>query len=151
MGSRLSCAASARYSLPRIIHCRRHPIDTCLSIYGIYFKGAMEFSSDKGDLVFAYRNYARLMDHWRAVLPPDCFLEVNYEKLIADREAVTRQLIDFARLDWHDACLQPERNQRTVATASLWQARQPVYRTSVERWRHYEPWLGEFRRLLPDP
>ena len=134
----------------RIVHCRRHPIDTCLSMYFTYFKGRMPFVSNKGDLTFAYREYARLMDHWRAVLSADRFLEIDYEGLVTDREPISRQLIAFAGLDWHDACLQPERNERSVTTASLWQARQPVFTSSVERWRRYEPWIGEFRQLL-DP
>ena len=134
----------------RIIHCRRHPIDTCLSMYSIYFKVMMDFVADKGDLVFNYRNYARLIDHWRAVLPPDRFIEVDYENLVADREAVTRRLIAFTGLEWSDACLEPESKERTVMTASFWQVRQPVYATSVERWRNYEPWLGELRELAPN-
>jgi hypothetical protein len=69
--------------------------------------------------------------------------------LIAEREVETRRLIAFCGLDWNDACLKPERNGRVVKTASLWQARQPVYETSIERWRRYEPWLGELRELLP--
>jgi tetratricopeptide (TPR) repeat protein len=132
----------------RIFHCRRHPIDTCLSMYFTHFKGRIPFVTDKADLTFAYRQYARIMDHWRTVLPSEHFLEVNYEALVADREGVTRQLIAFTGLDWHDACLHPERNGRTVTTASLWQARQPVFSTSVDRWRHYEPWLGELRQLI---
>jgi tetratricopeptide (TPR) repeat protein len=133
----------------RIIHCRRHPIDTCLSMYFTNFKERFEFVTDKADLAFAYRQYVRLMDHWRAVLPPDCFLEVDYETLIADRQALTLRLIAFTSLDWDDACLAPERNKRTVTTSSVWQVRQPVYATSIGRWRHYEPWLGELRQLLP--
>ena len=74
---------------------------------------------------------------------------VQYERLIADREAETRRLIAFAGLDWNDSCLRPEQNRRVVDTASAWQARQPVYSTSLQRWRHYEPWLGELRQLLP--
>ncbi len=134
----------------RLIHCRRHPIDTCLSIYSTYFKAAMEFCADKSDLVFEYRNYLRLMDHWRAVLPADRYMEVDYENLVADREAVTRRLIAFAGLAWNDSCLAPERKERTVMTASYWQVRQPVYTTSVERWRNYEPWIGELRELAPE-
>jgi len=135
----------------RIIHCRRHPIDTCLSMYFTYFKGRMPFVADKADLAFAYRQYARIMTHWRNVLPPDRFLEIDYETLVSDRDALTRQLIAFCGLDWHDMCLQPERNTRTVTTASLWQARQPVFSSSVERWRRYEPWVGELRTLLATP
>ncbi len=140
-----------RLALPgaRIIHCRRHPVDTCLSIFFTSFKGRQTW--DRADLVFQYRQYERLMAHWRSVLPPDRFTEVQYEALIADREAETRRLIAFCGLEWDDACLAPERNERGVRTASLWQARQPVYTTSVERWRRYEPWLGEFRDLLPPP
>ena len=133
----------------RIIHCRRHPVDTCLSMYFTFFSQRMDFAWAKADLAFAYRQYARLMDHWRAVLPRERFIEVDYEDLIAGREAVTRRLIAFTGLDWDNSCLSPERNERTVRTASLWQARQPVYATSVARWRRYEPWLGELRELLP--
>lgn len=90
------------------------------------------------------------MAHWRSVLPPDRFMEVQYEELVANPEAVTRKMIEFCGLEWDDACLHPERNKRAVRTASVWQARQPVYRTSVARWRNYEPWLGPLRELLPD-
>jgi tetratricopeptide (TPR) repeat protein len=133
----------------RVIHCRRHPLDTCLSMYFTYFKGRIPFISDKADLAFAYRQYARIIEHWRKVLPSDRFLEIDYEELVADRERVTRRLVAFTGLDWHDACLAPERNKRAVSTASLWQARQPVFTTSVERWRRYEPWIGELRDLIP--
>jgi tetratricopeptide (TPR) repeat protein len=133
----------------RIIHCRRHPVDTCLSIYFTQFMRRMNFASDRSNLVFEYRQYQRLMEHWRSVLPPDRFVEVDYEAQVADRESWARRLVEFCGLDWHDACLHPERNRRAVTTASLWQARQPVYRSSVARWRCYEPWLGELRDLLP--
>jgi hypothetical protein len=78
-------------------------------------------------------------------------MEVEYETLIANREAETRRLVAFLGLDWDDACLAPERNQRSIKTASVWQARQPVYKTSLERWRRYEPWLQELRELLREP
>ena len=140
-----------RLALPnaRIIHCRRHPVDTCLSIYFTEFASSLGFAFNRGDIAFMYRQYERLMDHWRRVLSPDCFLDLDYEKLVTDREAETRRLLAFIGLDWNDACLAHERNARIVKTASVWQARQPIYTSSVERWRHYEPWLGELRELLP--
>jgi tetratricopeptide (TPR) repeat protein len=140
-----------RLALPdaRIIHCRRNPVDTCLSIFFANFSAREDYAWDRGDLAFFYRQYERLMDHWRSALPPGRFTEVEYETLIADREAETRRLIAFCGLDWDEACLTPERNSRVVKTASLWQARQPVYATSVGRWRRYEPWLGELRDLMP--
>ena len=139
-----------RLALPtaRIIHCRRSPVDTCLSIFFTNLKGRHAW--DRADLVFQYRQYERLMRHWRAVLPADQFIETDYEALIADREAETRRLIAFCGLEWSDACLTPERNPRAIKSASLWQARQPVYRTSLERWRRYEPWLGELLELATE-
>jgi tetratricopeptide (TPR) repeat protein len=131
----------------RIIHCRRNPIDTCLSIYATLFDGKMDFAASKAALALYYKQYARLMDHWEKVLPPGRFTEIRYEELIANREVETRRLIAFAGLDWDEACLLPERNGRTVNTASVWQARQPVYASSVERWRRYQPWLGELVAL----
>jgi tetratricopeptide (TPR) repeat protein len=134
----------------RIIHCKRNPIDTCLSIYATNFDHHMEFAADRGDLVFVYRQYERLMQHWQNVLPPEVYYETQYEDLVANQDVRSRELIAFCGLDWDDACLVPEQNERAVRTASLWQARQPVYKTSVERWRRYEPWLGELRELVPE-
>ncbi len=134
----------------RIVHCRRHPVDTCLSNYFADFGEYHRFTGARQSLVDFYRQYESLMAHWRVVLPPDRFTDVDYERLVEDREAETRRLVAFVGLDWSDACLAPEKNTRVVRTASIWQARQPVYKTSVERWRRYEPWLGELRQLLPD-
>ena len=131
-----------------IIHCRRHPIDTALSIFTTNFLRNYSFLADRRDLVFFIRQYQRLMDHWREVLPPDRLIDVDYEALVADPEPHTRRLIAACGLEWSEACLTPHLNARKIKTASLWQARQPIYRTSVERWRRYEPWLGELRELL---
>jgi tetratricopeptide (TPR) repeat protein len=135
----------------RIIHCRRRPVDTALSIYFTRFAGAHDFACRRDDIVSYVQEYRRLMDHWRAVLPPDRFLEIDYETLVADQEAVSRRMIDFCGVAWDEACLDFHGTARPIVTASAWQARQPVYRTSAERWRNYEPWLGAFRRLLFEP
>jgi tetratricopeptide (TPR) repeat protein len=142
-----------RQVFPRatIVHCRRHPIDTCLSIFVTELATRYAFAADRGDLAFVYREYLRLMEHWRSVLPSAHFIEVDYEALVADPERCIPQLVTGCGLEWNDACLTPHRNPRRVGTASLWQARQPIYRTSVERWRCYEPWLGELRELLAAP
>jgi tetratricopeptide (TPR) repeat protein len=134
----------------RIIHCRRHPVDTCLSICFQNFARRIDFAYDRTDLLAFYSQYQKLMAHWRSVLPADRFLEIQYEELVANREPWTRKMIEFCGLDWDDAWLHSERNRRPVRTASVWQVRQPVYTTSVARWRHYEPWLGCLRELLSD-
>ncbi len=128
----------------RIIHCRRSPIDTCLSIYTT----ATTFAHTRSDIVTAYRQYEKAMAHWREILPSSVFIETDYEALIDDPEPSTRRLIEFLGLEWDDACLRHDQNKGAIQTPSLWQARQPIYKTSVEKWRKYEPWLGEFRELL---
>jgi tetratricopeptide (TPR) repeat protein len=132
-----------------IIHTRRHPIDTCLSIFSTNFEMNFDFAASRGDLVFFYRQYQRMMAHWREVLPPDRFIEVDYEALVADPEPGIRRLVAACGLPWDDACLAHHDNPHPISTASMWQARQPIYRTSVEKWRRYEPWLGELRELAP--
>jgi len=132
-----------------IVHCRRHPVDTCLSIFSTNFETAFDFAADRSDLAFFYRQYQRLMEHWRTILPANRFIEIDYEALVSDPEPTTRRLIAGCGLEWNNLCLAPHRNQRRIATASLWQARQPIYRTSIERWRRYEPWLGDLLALLP--
>ncbi len=134
----------------RVIHCRRQPIDTCLSIYFTEFSSSLGFAFDRSDIAYFHQQYRRLMRHWRGVLPPDRLLEVDYEELVVDPEVEIRRMVEFAGLPWEDNCLAPERNERVVKTASVWQVRQPIYRTSVERWRPYEPWLGELAELVPD-
>jgi len=133
----------------RFIHMRRNPIDTCLSIWSTPNSSPVLWSNDKKDIVFVYREYLRIMDHWRSILGADRLLEIDYEALVSDPEAVSRQMIEFCGLPWDDRCLRPEENPRAVATPSDWQVRQPIYRSAVERWRPYEPWLGEFLELLP--
>jgi hypothetical protein len=131
----------------KIIHIRRNPLDTCLSIYSTHFGGGPNFAYKQENIVFHYREYLRLMEHWRRVLPAEVFFEIDYEELVADKEGVTRQIIDFCGLPWDDACLRHNEKKSMVTTPSRWQARQPVYATSVEKWRHYEPWLGGLLEL----
>ena len=134
----------------RFIHCRRNPLDNCVSLYMTPFRKKSPLFCEREEILEYYRQCTSLMAHWREVLPPNRFLEVDYEETVADREAVTRRAIAFCDLEWEDACLRHEENKRTINTPSIWQARQPLYRTSVERWRRYEPWLGAFRKLIPN-
>lgn len=135
------------YPQARIIHMKRNPIDTCLSIWKTPVANGIDLCGSKENVVAAYEQYVRLMAHWRQVLPSESMLEVQYEELVADQETVTRRMISFCGLEWDDACLKPEENERSVKTPSVWQVRQPMYSTSVERWRKYEPWLGAFAEL----
>lgn len=131
----------------KLIHIERDPIDICLSIYTTLFATPLPFAARKSDLVFYIRQVQRIIRHWRTVLPADIVCETRYETLIADRAAETRRLVAHTGLNWHEACLAPEQNSRAIATASAWQARQPVYASSVQRWQKYEAFLGEWREL----
>ena len=133
-----------------IIHCRRSAVDTALSIHQTHFHPTLAFPTGGHELVAYFRSYQRLIDHWRSVLPPDRFVEVDYEELTGTPEPVTRRIIAACGLAWNDECLRPESNPRAVRTPSKWQARQPIYRSSVERWRCYEPWLGPLRELVDE-
>jgi Sulfotransferase family len=133
-----------------IIHCRRAAIDTALSIHQTHFHPALAFPTGGAELVSYIKGYRRVTDHWRWVLPAEQFIEIDYEELIGRPEPVIRRIIASCGLPWDDACLHPEQNPRAVKTPSKWQTRQPIFRTSVERWRRYEPWLGPLRDLLGD-
>ncbi|HZD48775.1 MAG TPA: sulfotransferase [Silvibacterium sp.] len=133
-----------------IIHCRRAAVDTALSIHQTHFHPGLAFPTGGADLVAYFRSYQRLVDHWRSVLPADRFIEVDYEELTRAPEQEIRRIIAACGLAWNDACLHPESNPRRVNTPSKWQARQPIYRNSVGRWRRYEPWLGPLRALVDD-
>ncbi len=133
-----------------IIHCRRAALDTALSIHQTHFHPSLAFPTGGAELVAYIRDYQRLVEHWRHVLPAERFIEVDYEELTRSPEPVIRRIVAASGLPRHDACLRPESNPRAVKTPSKWQTRQPIYRTSVARWRRYESWLGPLRALVDD-
>lgn len=132
----------------KIVHVRRNPVDTCVSCFTRLFQRHQDATYDLAELGRHYANYARLMEHWRKVLPEGSFLEVQYEDIVADMETQARRLIDWCGLEWDDACLEFHKNERSIRTASVTQVRQPIYNSSVERWRHYEKFLGPLLEAL---
>jgi tetratricopeptide (TPR) repeat protein len=134
----------------RIIHLQRNPIDTCLSIYFQHFEAANTYANDLEDLAHYYREYRRLMHHWRGVLPAGAILDVPYEGLVADLPRWSREMLTFIDLPWDARCLEFHRTARTVVTASRWQVRQRIDNSSVGRWRHYEKFLGPLQALLDE-
>lgn len=146
-----------RMMLPnaRIIHVARDPVDTCLSCYSRLFTAGQVFTYDLGEIGRFFRRYAKLMAHWRSVLPPDTMLDVRYEDIVDDLAGQARRLIDYCGLPWDDRCLAFHKNNRPVSTASAVQIRRPIFRTSIQRWRRFEfglaPLLHELREILsPD-
>jgi tetratricopeptide (TPR) repeat protein len=131
----------------RIIHLRRHPLDTCLSVYFQNFFNVSPYANDLSDIAHYYGEYRRIMAYWRGVLPEHAQLEVPYEGLVQDAEAWTRRMLEFIGLPWDPRCLQFQQTDRVVITASKWQVRQKITTGSVGRWRNYEKYLGPLRHL----
>lgn len=132
----------------KIIHVKRNAVDTCLSGFTKLFNKSQFHSYDLFEIGNYYRNYAILMDHWRKVLPENSFYEVQYEDLVSDNENQARKLIEFCGLEWNDACLESHKTERSIKTASVTQVRQPIYTSSVERWRKYEKHLQPLLDVL---
>jgi hypothetical protein len=132
----------------RMIHCRRDPLDTCLSCYSLLFSRGYEYAYDQTELGRFYRLYESLMAHWQKVLPTKAVLEVAYEKLVEDTEFEVRRILDFCSLPWDEACLRFYQTPRRVASASLNQVRSPIYRTSVGRAQQFIPWLKPLEAAL---
>jgi tetratricopeptide (TPR) repeat protein len=140
----------AAFPRARIIHMRRHPIDTCLSIYFQNFFNRDPYANDLESLAHYYAEYRRVTDHWRKVLPVRTLLEVPYEGLIEDQEGWTRRMLEFLGLAWDPACLDFHKTERVVITASKWQVRQKLHASSAGRWRNYEKFVGPLRRLVDE-
>ena len=127
----------------KIVHVRRSPVDTCLSNFSKHFAHNNQPQSyDLREIGLYYRHYDDLMKHWRSVLPVGAWFELDYENLVEDTESQARALIEYCGLPWEQACLDFHKTKRSVKTASVTQVRQPIYKTSVERWRAYIDHLG---------
>jgi tetratricopeptide (TPR) repeat protein len=148
MPSNFAHAGLIRLVLPdaRIIHCRRDPVDTCLSCYTKLFAGEQAFAYDQAELGRFHRSYQALMAHWRAVLPASHFVEFDYEAVVDDLEREARRMLEFLGLKWDARVLRFHEAERPVRTASVSQVRQPIYRSSAGRWRkhaaHLQPLLA---------
>ncbi|MDG4900668.1 MULTISPECIES: sulfotransferase [unclassified Mesorhizobium] len=133
----------------RIIHCRRDAIDNCVSCYVLPFNSTHGYNADLQALGLYYREYDRLMRHWNEVFPGRIF-ENRYETLVENQEAESRRLIDYLGLPWDDACLRFFDREGAVTTPSRWQVRQPIYKSSVRRWKNFEAEITPLIEALGD-
>ena len=142
-------AGVIRLAMPnaRVINARRHPLDSCLGTYKQLFASGQPFSYDLVELGEYYLQYDRLMAHWHRVMP-GFVLDVHYEDVVADLEGQVRRLLDYCGLPFEPACLRFHETERAVKTASSEQVRQPLYSSSVNRWRQYEHRLGDLIEVL---
>lgn len=132
-----------------IIHNRRHPLDTCLSCYTTWLRTSHDYAVSLRGLAAAYRDYHRLMAHWSTLLG-DRLIDIRYGDIVADTEGGARRVIDAIGLDWHESCLNFHSRSGVVTTASVQQVRKPIYSSSRNRWKNYEPYIGELIEGLRD-
>ncbi|HEX2944055.1 MAG TPA: sulfotransferase, partial [Rhodopila sp.] len=125
----------------KVIICRRDPRDSCLSSYFQYFGDANAWSYDLDTCAARARQIDNLAELWLSTLPLS-ITEVIYENLVDNLESESRRLIDFLGLEWEPVCLDFHQHDRVVLTASHWQVRQPLYKTSVGRWQNYRRHIG---------
>jgi tetratricopeptide (TPR) repeat protein len=139
-------AIAVLFPRARVIHCRRDPMDTCVSAFVQPFND-IPYATSLEDLGFYYREYERMMAHWRNVLPLPVY-EVVYEELVAEPERVSQEMIIFCGLEWDERCMRFHDNPRAVRTMSKLQVRQPVYRHAVAKWKRFEAYLQPLREAL---
>jgi hypothetical protein len=130
-----------------VIHCRRDPLDTCVSCQFTDFTESLQFASDLDTLGHYFLDYRRLMDHWRCALPLK-MLEVDYERVVRDTKSTVEEILKFCGLDWEEECLAFHKTARDIQTPSRWQVRQPIYGSSIGRWRNYESHLKPLQLIL---
>jgi len=131
----------------KIIHCKRDPRDTCLSIYFQNFDESHNYATRLENLGFYYKEYERVMQHWKSILRVPIY-EVQYEELVQNQEAISRELIDFIGLEWDERVLDFHKTKRSVVTASYDQVRQKMYTRSTQRWKNYENHIDDLVRTL---
>jgi len=133
----------------KIIDARREPMACCFSNFKQLFANGQEFTYSIEDISRYYRTYLELMRHWDHALPGRV-LRVHHEDVVDDLEGSVRRMLDYCGLAFEPACVAFHKTQRSVRTPSSEQVRQPIFRDSLEQWKKYEPWLGDFKSALGD-
>lgn len=131
----------------RLVNCNRDAMDNCVSCFMHNFSEAHGYNANLTTVGLYYRQYHRLMSHWNDVIPRP-ILKMQYEETVVNFDIRARTLIEFIGLDWDEACLQFHKTERTVLTPSRWQVRQPIYTTSIKRWKRYGESLNPLRVAL---
>lgn len=131
----------------RFVNTVRDPRDTCLSIWFQQFDSRLGYQAELASIAHHYRQYCRLMRHWKSQFGESIF-DADYDEFVRDPRTVAEQLLRFLGLEWHEGCLEFQKNRARVRTASVSQVREPLYQRSSGRWRNYEKHLGPLLRAL---
>lgn len=132
-----------------IIHSIRNPLDTCLSCYFQAF-AYLKWAHDLDWIAARYRLYRETMDYWKNTLPAGKIIDISYEDMTENPEHEIRRMLELVELPWDDQCLNFHKKKRAIVTASVWQARQPIYKSSRNRWANYAPFIEGLASKLSD-
>ena len=131
----------------KIIYCNRNPLDACLSMFFQNFESSVQFSFSLENLGHWYKEYLHLMQHWKSLFGNKIF-DINYNDIVTDTEITSKKMIDFCELEWDERCLKFYKTKRNINTASQWQVRQPIYKTSLDKWKRYDKHIGILKEIL---
>ena len=131
----------------KIIHCSRNPKDNCLSLYKNFFEGGLNFSYNQKELSTYYKLYLDLMNFWMNLFPGSIY-EANYEKLINNPRDEIGEMINFCSLNWEENCMQFYNNKTPIKTMSTAQARKPIYKSSLNSFEKFSPFLTDLNKLI---
>ena len=131
----------------KIIDIRRNSMSACFSCYKQLFAEGQEFTYSLERLGNYYNNYIDLMNHWNKVLPNQ-ILSVNYEDLVNNFENTVKEILDYCKLPFEEACIEFYNSKRSVKTPSAQQVRQPIYTSGLDYWKNYDPYLDELKKHL---
>jgi tetratricopeptide (TPR) repeat protein len=137
----------ALFPRAKIIHTVRAALDNCLSIYFLNLDQSMSYALDLLDIGHYYRQYRRLMSHWKMLFPDD-IIDVSYDMLVRDPKSQIEQVLKFLGLEWDERCARVPAVGRAIKTASVWQAREPIHARSSGRADHYSTYLQELQKYI---
>ena len=131
----------------KIIYCDRNPLDACLSMFFQNFESSVQFSFSLENLGHWYKEYLHLMQHWKSLFRNKIF-DIKYEDIVNETEIASRKMIDYCELEWDEKCLEFYKTKRNINTASQWQVRQPIYNSSLNKWKRYDQHIGVLKEIL---
>ena len=134
----------------KIIHCKRHPFDTCLSIYFKKFNDNHRYARNLKEIAIFYKNYQLLMQHWHENSPLNIY-DATYENIVIEPEKNIRELVKHIDIKWDDTCLKHHESKRLIMTPSHDQASKHIYTSSISRWKNYIHHIKPLRDILGDP
>jgi len=131
----------------KIIHCKKNPLDACLSLFKQNFQQGHPYSYNLEDCADYYLTYRKIMDHWENIFPDQIF-NLNYEDLVLNPNAECQKLFDYCEIQWQNSYLNQHKSRAMVRTGSALQIRVNINKNSLNRWEKYSQHLPMLENKL---